>query len=319
MVSRYAVKRILGAVPRILLISFLLFLLIHLPSGGPADIYAGDPSASPADIERIRELWGLDEPLLVQYGTWLQNAVTGNWGRSFAERRSVLTVVWGRLPNTLLLTGTALVFSIIVGFVLGIIGALGTRRGTYTLVQGLAVVGMSIPTFWSGALVILFFSVYLGWIPSGGMYTIGAPFSLIDRLSHLAAPAVVLGSVYVAQWTRYVQSGLSQAMSEDFVRTAKAKGISHLKVSLKHGLPNAAIPLVTILGLEIPKLISGAMVTEVVFSWPGLGRLLTDSLLSRDYPVVMGVLMVLVMVVVLANLLTDFAYSLLDPRVRYDA
>ena len=318
MVSRYAFKRILGTVPRILLISFLLFLLIHLPSGGPADIYAGDPSASAADIERIRELWGLDEPLLVQYGTWLQNALTGNWGRSFAERRSVLAVVWGRLPNTLLLTGTALVLSLIVGFALGLIGALSTRRGTYNLVQGLAVFGMSIPTFWSGALVILFFSVYLRWIPSGGMYTIGAPFSLIDRISHLAAPAVVLGSVYVAQWTRYVQSGLRQVMSEDYVRTAKAKGIGHMEANLKHGLPNAAIPFVTVLGLEAPKLISGAMVTEVVFSWPGLGRLLTDSLLARDYPVVMGVLMVLVLVVVLANLLTDFAYSLLDPRVRYD-
>jgi peptide/nickel transport system permease protein len=175
---------------------------------------------------------------------------------------------------------------------------------------------MSVPTFWSGTLVILVFAVWLRWVPAGGMATVGGGFSLADRLAHLVAPMVVLGSVYVAQWTRYVQAGLGEALREDYVRTGRAKGVAEGRLLVKHALPNAAIPLVTVLGLEIPRLLAGAMVTEVVFAWPGLGRLLTASLLARDYPVAMGVLMLLAVAVVLVNLLTDLAYGWIDPRVR---
>lgn len=315
---RYAVRRLIGLVPRLVLISVVLFLVIQLPKGGPADIYAADPSASPASLERIRELWGLNRPLHIQYLSWIRNLLMGDWGMSFAERRAASLVVTERIGNTLWLTTGALLLALVGGFVLGTLAALSRSRLFKSLVQVISVIGMSIPTFWSGSLVLLFFAVYLDWIPSGGMSTIGQPFSLGDRLWHLLAPAMVLGSVYIAQWTRYVQAGLEDSLREDFIRTAHAKGLAPWRVILRHGLPNVALPLVTVLGLQAPRLLSGAMVTEVVFSWPGVGRLLTSSLLNRDYPVVLGTLMVLVLAVVIINLLTDLLYAVLDPRVRYD-
>jgi peptide/nickel transport system permease protein len=267
-------------------------------------------------VAQLRALWGLDRPLPVQYALWLRNAVTGDWGRSFGERRPVATVVLERVPATVLLTGSALALSLVAGLVLGAAAAATPSRRLQAAVQGLAVLGMSVPTFWSGTLVLLAFAVWLRWIPTGGMATIGAGFSVADRLHHLAGPALVLASVYVAQWTRYVQAGLDEALREDYVRTGRAKGLPEAVLLLRHALPNAAIPLVTAIGLEIPRLLAGAMVTEVVFAWPGLGRLLTGSLLARDYPVAMGVLMLLAAAVVATNLLTDLAYRWVDPRVR---
>lgn len=312
------VRRALGALARLFLISVLLFFMLQVPPGGPADIFAADPAASPEAIARIRTLWGLDRPVLVQYGIWLRHAVTGNWGASFSEHRPVVAVVLERVPATLLLTGSALAFSLAVGILLGAAGAATRHRGLQGIFQGLAVVGMSVPTFWSGMLVLLLFSVYLRWIPSGGMGTIGAGFSLGDRLAHLVGPTVVLGSVYVAQWARYTQAGLAEALREDYIRTARSRGLGEASLLFRHALPNASIPLVTVVGLEVPRLLAGAMVTEVVFAWPGLGRLLTGSLLSRDYPVAMGVLMMLATAVILANLATDLAYRWIDPRVRVD-
>lgn len=313
----YAIARTLGAIPRVLLISVLLFFLIHLPAGGPADIYAADPSASPQSIERIRELWGLDDPIHVQYGRWLRNVLTGDWGSSFSERRPALAVVMERLANTLWLTVGATLVGIVLGLGLGVAGAWTRSRLWRSVTQAIAVVGMSVPTFWSGTLVLLFFGVHLDWIPTGGMRTIGEPFSVPDVLRHLAAPALVLGAVYVAQWSRYVQAGLSDEMQNDYVRTARAKGRGRPTQLMRHAFPNVLIPLVTVLGLETPRLVAGAMVTEVVFSWPGVGRLLTQALLGRDYPVVMGALIVLVILVIVANLVADLLYGVLDPRVRY--
>lgn len=300
-----------------LLISILLFGVVHLPKGGPADVYAADPAATPEAIERMRELWGLDQPLHVQYWRWVSRLAIGDWGTSYVERRPARDVVLDRLGATLRLTGAALLVGLVVGVTLGVIASLSRSP----LVKGgarlLAVLGMSVPTFWSGALVLLLFSSYLRWIPAGGVGTIGAPPTLLDTLWHLLAPALVLGSVYVAQWMRYVQAGLESVAHDDFVRTARAKGLTPRRALLRHGLPNVALPLVTVLGLEVPRLISGAMVTEVVFTWPGIGRLLHGSLVTRDYPVVLGVLLVAAAAVVLVNLVTDLLYALLDPRVRY--
>ena len=310
-------QRLVGVAPRVLLISILLFGVVHLPRGGPADVYAADPAATPEAIERMRELWGLDQPLHVQYWRWVSRLASGDWGTSYVERRPARDVVLDRLGATLRLTGAALLVGLVVGVTLGVLASLSRSP----LVKGgarlLAVLGMSVPTFWSGALVLLLFSSYLRWIPAGGVGTIGAPPTLLDTLWHLLAPALVLGSVYVAQWMRYVQAGLESVAHDDFVRTARAKGLTPRRALLRHGLPNVALPLVTVLGLEVPRLISGAMVTEVVFTWPGIGRLLHGSLVTRDYPVVLGVLLVAAAAVVLVNLVTDLLYALLDPRVRY--
>ena len=285
---------------------------------GPADIYAADPRVSQNDIERLNELWGLNQPLHVQYLQWLGNAISGNWGWSYSESRPVFEAVTLRIPNTLLLAGGALIFAIVVGLILGIVSASTQSVWVRNLIESLSVIGMSVPTFWSGALVILVFSVFLRWIPPGGITSPNEAFSILDLLWHMIAPVVVLGSVYVAQWTRYIRAGLSEILRADYMKTAESKGIKRIWLILKHGLPNAAIPLITVLGLESPQILSGAVVTEVVFSWPGLGRLLTESLLARDYPVVMGVLMLLALAVVLANLLADWLYGLVDPRIRYE-
>lgn len=314
---RYTLGRTLGALPRVLLVSVLLFLLLQLPPGGPADVFAADPTASPAAIARIEALWGLDRPLHEQYLSWIGNLLRGDWGFSYGERRPARQVVFERLGNTLWLTGGALAFGLVAGVALGVATAATRSPVARATLQLVSVLGMSVPTFWSGTLVLLFFGVRLGWIPSGGMGTIGATFSWTDLARHLVAPALVLGSVYVAQWSRFVHAGLEEAMHEDYVRTARAKGRGRAALLLRHALPNAAIPLLTVLGLELPRLVSGAMVTEVVFSWPGLGRLLTESLLGRDYPVVMAALMMLVLLVIVTNLLTDLAYGLVDPRIRY--
>lgn len=291
--------------------------MVHLPKGGPADVYAADPNATPAAIERMKVIWGLDQPLHVQYLRWVGNLLRGDWGQSYVERRPALAVVGDRLPNTLRLGAAAMLVGLLGGVGLGLLAGLSRSRVVKTAAQVLSVLGMSVPTFWSGALVLLYFSARLRWIPAGGMGTIGQAPSLLDALWHLAGPALVLGSVYVAQWARYVQAGLSAVAQEDYVRTARSKGLSHPRALLRHGRVNVMLPLITVLGLEMPLLVSGAMVTEVVFSWPGVGRLLNESLLTRDYPVVLGVLVVSSLVVIVANLLADLSYGLLDPRVRY--
>lgn len=313
----YAVRRLIVAIPLLGLISALLFAVVHLAPGGPAALYAADPQASPDVVERLNRVWGLDRPLHQQYLAWLRNLLGGDWGTSFSQRQPARQVVLERVPATLLLTGSALVFSLLVGVPLGIIAAV-RRRGLWRpLVQTLAVLGMSVPTFWSGALVILIFSVRLRWLPAGGLPSLAGAAGPGDLLAHLAAPAVVLGSVYVATWARYVDAALSEVLAEDYVRTARAKGVAGARLLLRHALPNAALPLITVLGLEMARLFSGALVTEVVFSWPGMGRLLTQALLARDYPVALGVMTTLATLVVFGNILTDLVYAAVDPRVRY--
>jgi peptide/nickel transport system permease protein len=316
-VLAYALRRVVGLAPRLLLISILLFGVVHLPRGGPADVYAADPAATPAAIERMRELWGLDQPLHVQYVRWMSRLLQGDWGTSYVERRPAIAVVGDRVGATLRLTGAALLVGLVAGVTLGVVASATRHPLVRHAARLIAVLGMSVPTFWSGAIVLLVFASTLRWIPAGGMASIGAPPSFLDALWHLAAPALVLGSVYVAQWMRFVQAGLDAVAEEDFVRTARSKGRTRVGALLRHGLPNVLLPLVTVLGLELPRLISGAMVTEVVFTWPGIGRLLHGSLVARDYPVVLGVLLVAASAVVIVNLLTDLLYGALDPRVRY--
>jgi peptide/nickel transport system permease protein len=313
----YLVRRLIQAVPLLLGISIVLFGVIHLAPGGPVSVYASDPTLRPEDLERIKKALGLDQPVYVQYVKWLKGVAQGDWGRSFRERRPVLQMVMERLPNTLLLNGTALLIAIAVAIPIGVYtGSHPNSRMRYAL-NLFTLLGISVPTFWTGTIIILVFSARLGWLPTGGMWTIGQSHSLLDLLHHLIAPALVLAYLFMAQWARYVHSGFVEVLHQDYVRTARAKGLSGWTVLYRHGLRTMLIPLITLIGLQIPTLLSGSFVTEIVFAWPGLGRLIQDALLARDYSVAMGAFTMIAILVVISSILADVAYAIADPRIRF--
>lgn len=314
--GRFILRRLIGAIPLLLGISVVLFVLIHLPPGGPADIYAGQPGITQADLDQIEENLGLNDPLPVQYVKWVQGIVTGDWGNSYKDGRPVTKAIFERLPATLELMVASSIISIALAIPIGLYTATRATKFPRYVVNVFTMLGISVPTFWTGLMVILIFASRFGWIPTGGRG--GEDWDIIDRLHHLAAPALVLGTVSIAGWARYVHSSMIEVMQADYVRTARAKGLKERAVVLGHGFRNASIPIITLLGLEIPKMFSGALVTEVVFSWPGIGRLITESILGRNYPVLMGAFLLASLMVVIGNLLADVFYGLTDPRVRYD-
>ncbi len=268
-------------------------------------------------MARIRAILGLDQPPPVQYLAWLRGLATGNWGHSYISGRPVLHMITGRLPATLLLMGAAFLVSVGVAVPAGVVAA--TRRNTATdhTLSTVAIAGVSVPTFWLALVVIWFFAGRLRWIPSGGMATLGAAFSLTDRLHHLIAPTLVLGLVSTAAWSRYMRASMLDALSQDHLRTARAKGLSDRIVLYKHALRNALLPLITLMGLQIPHFFGRAVVTEILFSWPGLGRLYYDAINQRDYPVLLAGLVVSAVLVLAGNLLADLLYGIANPRIRY--
>lgn len=310
--ARYVLRRLILAIPLLFGISIVLFALVHLPPGGPADIYAGAPGVTAEDLARIQENLGLNEPLPVQYLKWLRGTLSGDWGRSYKDGRPVTQAILERLPATLELMVASSVIAIVLAIPIGLYTATRRRSASRYVVNAFTMLGISVPTFWTGLMVILIFAGQLGWIPTGGRGTDG----LVDRLHHLIAPALVLASVNVAGWARYIHSSMIEVMQADYIRTARAKGLRERVVVLNHGFRNASIPVITLLGLEIPKLVSGALVTEVVFSWPGLGRLITESILGRNFPVLMGAFMLAAILVVLGNLLADLLYGAVNPQIR---
>ena len=315
--GQYLIRRLLTSIPLLLGISVLGFVILHLAPGGPMAVYAFAPNVDVKQLERIEEMFGLKEPLHIQYLKWLRGLISGQWGYSYRDGRPVTVVILERVPNTIQLTLASFVIALCVAIPAGILTA--TRAGSIIryATNALAMTAVSIPTFWLGLMVILFFAGRLRLVPSGGMYTIGAPFSLLDRLRHLIAPALVLATPRIAEWLRFTHSSMVEVMLEDYIRTARAKGLRARVILYRHALRNVMIVLVTLLGLSLPSLVSGALITEVVFSWPGNGRLLVESMLRRDYPVVMGNLMIIALLVVVGNLFADVAYGFLDPRVRY--
>jgi peptide/nickel transport system permease protein len=263
--GRYLLRRVLGAIPLLLGISVVIFILIHLPPGGPADIYAGSAAVSGADLAQMHENLGLNDPLPIQYLKWLRGMLTGNWGNSYRDGRPVTEAVLERLPATLELMVASLVIAILLAVPIGIYTATHATGALRYLLNVLTLLGISVPTFWTGLMVVLFFAGQLGWIPTGGR---GSPGDLLDQLHHLIAPATVLALVSMAGFARYIHSSMLEVLQEDYMRTAKAKGLRRREVILRHGLRNASIPVITLLGLEVPKLFSGAL-TEVVFFLAG--------------------------------------------------
>ena len=312
----YLARRLLQGLIVLGLVSVAGFGVLHLAPGGPAAIYAMSPSMSAEDLERLTRQLGLDRPLPVQYAAWVGGFVTGNWGRSYRDGRLVREVITDRMAATALLVVSAFSVAVLVGVGIGVLSAVRQYSPADHVATLAAMIALSIPTFWLGLMAIYVFSVLLGVLPPGNIGTIGAEFSLSDRLLHLVLPAGTLGVVMVATWSRYTRASMLEVIREDYIRTALAKGVSRATIVLKHALRNALIPLVTLAGLQLPLIFSGALVTETVFTWPGMGRLFVDSLGNRDYPVLMGILMLSALLVVVGNLLADVVYAVIDPRVH---
>lgn len=316
--GRYIAKRLFQGVVVLFAVSVVGFAVLNLAPGGPLAAYALNPSMTQADRERLKRQMGLDQPLPVQYARWVSGLVVGDWGRSFRDQQPVLSIIGQRVPATVELMATSTVLAIILGTLVGLLGAL--RRYSffdYFVTIG-AMIALSIPTFWLGLMFIFLFSVRLGWLPSGGTLTSGGSGSLLDHLHHLIAPATVLTLVTVAIWSRYTRSSVIDIVNQDYMRTARAKGLREWLVVSRHGLPNAVLPLITLAGLQLATLFGGALVTETVFTWPGMGRLFVDSLGYRDYPVLMGILMFTAVLVVLGNLVADLLCGAVDPRIRLE-
>ncbi len=314
--SAYLLRRLGQSVVLLVLVTVIAFGLMHLAPGGPESVYALSPSMRAEDLERIRQSYGLDRPLPEQYVRWAGGMLVGDWGRSYRDNRPVRDVILDRVPATLELGATALAIAVVLGVAVGVLGALRQYSVPDYLATVGAMVALSIPTFWFGLMVIFLFAERLDWIPSGGRQTLGTPFCLVDRLHHLVAPALVLGLVLVATWSRYTRAAMLETIGQDYVRTARAKGLGERAVIAGHAFRNAAVPLVTLAGLQLPLLFGGALVTESVFTWPGMGRLFVDALGYRDYPVLMGVLFVTAVIVVATNLVADLVAAIVDPRIR---
>jgi len=312
---QYILNRLGQSAIVLVLVSLIGFIVLNLAPGGPMSQFSMNPGMSQAELDRIAEQLGLNRPLMVQYFEWFTRLFVGDWGHSFRDGRPVLSVIAGHLPATLLLMGTATVLSVIVGTWVGVLGAVRRYSVFDTLATVGAMVALSIPTFWFGLVAIFFFSLHLGWLPAGNMYTIGDQ-SLGDYAIHLILPVAVLALVNVAIWSRYMRSATLDVIDQDFVRTARAKGLPYRRVLTHHVIRNALLPMITLAGLQIPTILGGALVTETVFTWPGMGRLFLDSLGYSDYPVIMGILMFSAVLVLLGNLLADLLVGVADPRVR---
>lgn len=313
----YIIRRLLGAIPLLLGISVILFAIIQLAPGGPLDIYAENPSVSKEALAQIAARYGLDQPVPMQYFLWLKAIVVGDWGFSIRTGRPVLSEIVLRLGPTLQLGGLAMAISLLVAVPVGIISA--ARRGSKLdgAVTVLSFAGISTPVFWLALLLQLLFSVQLGWLPSAGYQSIGDG-SFLDRLRYIIMPASVLSLATVASWSRFIRSGMIDVLNQDYIRTAYAKGRGEKSVLLLHGLRNAMIPAVTVIAVDFVTIISGAVITETVFSWPGIGRLFMESMDGRDYPMLMGLMMMGSLAIVVANIIADICYAALDPRIRYD-
>jgi peptide/nickel transport system permease protein len=319
--GRYVARRAVEALPLLLLVSIILFSIIQL-TGDPLAAYTVDSTLTGEDLARLRHYYGLDQPVPIQYLRWLGNVVTGNWGTSFVSNMSVVELIGQRLPNTLLLVAGA--YSIILVAAIGL--------GTYTavhqyspfdhVVTTLAFVGISIPSFWLGLLLLIFFAVEtrnlgLPYFPAGGMYDLNVGATVPQVLWHLVLPSITLATVVAAGYIRYVRASMLEVIRHDYVRTARAKGLAEGVVLRRHAFKNAAIPLVTLMGLDLPRFLSGSVVVESIFAWPGMGRLFWEEAQRSDIPVLMAVLMFTSVLVVVFNLLADVAYAYLDPRIRY--
>ncbi len=311
----YILKRLAQTIPVLFGISVLVFSMLHLAPGDPADLLLGS-EATPESVAILRHDMGLDRPLVVQYGAWASRIAKGDFGRSVVLNREVLPEIVKRFKNTLLLTSGALVFSIVFGIGIGILAAVFHQSLFDSVAMLIALAGLSMPTFFTGIAGILIFAMGLQILPSSGMYPArGGDF--FDLMRHLLMPAVTLGAVSAAILARMTRSAMLEVIQQDYVRTARAKGVGERRVVWVHALRNASITIVTVLGMQIGYLLGGSVITEAVFSWPGLGQMMVRAIQARDYPMVQGGVLIIAMSFVFINLAVDLIYAWLDPRIRY--
>lgn len=312
---RYLIQRLLASFAVLLVVVTVTFAMVQLAPGGLSILMSPDLPA--AEAERLAANLGLDRPVIVQYGQWIGNFLTGDLGASLTYGgRSVRQMVVERLPATLLLGGTAALVTLIVGVPLGILAARRQDRPVDQIVSLLSSIGLATPNFWLGILLIVLFSVQLGWLPSSGIRTIGGETGPLDRLTHLIMPVIVLSTSSLAELVRYTRSSWLETLRLDYVLVARSKGLASAQVDRRHILKNAMIPVVTVFGISLPRLVGGSAIVETLFSWPGLGQLAVDASLRRDTPLILGITIFVSVAVVLANLVIDLLYPLLDPRIQ---
>lgn len=313
---RFIIRRLLGAIPLLLGVAILSFVFMQLAPGGPDALFARNARMTEAQLQAIRHNMGLDRPVHEQLLTWILNLLQGDLGISYTQYRPVSEVIWDVVPNTFLLMGTGLLISLTAALVFGVLAAQRQYGFFDNFTSFISYFGLAMPVFFFGLMLQLLFAVHLGWLPSAGMYSPdGGGFW--DLLRHLTLPAFTIAIGSIAGWSRYVRSSTIESMSQDYVRTARAKGTDERTVLVRHVLRNALIPFVTVAAIDVPLFLTGAVLTETVFSWPGMGRLFFDALNVRDYPILMGVLMLGAVLIVLGNLIADILYGVLDPRISY--
>lgn len=318
--TNYLIRRIIGLVPLIIGISLVSFGMMFMAPGGPTSVFlASSHPMSPIEIENIRHNLGLDKPWYVQYFLWLVNMLHGNFGFSFTDGRPVLTKILEKVPVTALLIGVSFFFTIVIAIPIAVYSAVHKDSLFDYIATAIAFIGYGTPTFWLGIELIQLFSVKWHLLPDSGLASIDSTgFDLGDTVRHLILPVTTLTFVSLAGWIRYQRSSMLEVLGEDFIRTAAAKGLSRNVVIFKHAFRNAMLPLITLLGLYLPALLTGAYFVEIVFTIPGMGYLGLNAIFERDYPTVMGTTVISAVLVVIGNLLADVGYALADPRIRYD-
>ena len=304
----------------LVVITIIAFGLLQLAPGDPLNSYVPpDAPLPPEQRDALRRELGLDQPLVIRYFYWLKEAVQGNLGVRAVNFEPVSDAIGNRLGPTLLLMATSLTIGILLGLVLGVISALKKYSILDMVLTIFAFLGVSFPVYLAGLLGLYLFSLTLGWAPAGGMSTAGAAGGgFVDVLKHLILPALIISLNYVASTMRYTRSAMLEVLDQDYIRTARAKGLKENAIVVGHALKNALMPVITIIGSYVPNLLGGAVFIESIFSWPGMGRLFVDGVEARDYPLIMGLILILAVMILIVNLLTDVAYAVVDPRVRYD-
>jgi peptide/nickel transport system permease protein len=327
-VTGFILRRLLGAIPLLLGVATLIFFVLNLAPGDPAAIFLG-PNVPPDVLEQLRRSFGLDQPIHIRYIRWLGAFLTGDFGYSLARARPAAEIIMETLPNTLLLTGIALVLVFAIGVAAGTYQAVRQHGWGDKVLSVVALFFYSMPSFWLGLMLMLLFALKAyewGWpiaLPPTGMTSIdyeflSRPEQIVDRIRHLILPVTTLTLVLAAGIARYTRGQMLEVIRQDYIRTARAKGLPERTVVLKHALRNSLLPVITLLGLYLPYLFSGAVFVEMIFSWPGMGRVIVDAIFMRDYPLVMATSFIFAVMVVLGNLIADVLYAVADPRIRYD-